>query len=336
MFFNAYTFNRRYNLKFEELKSSLKETVYPIYLLEGEEVFFRERSEEMIKAAAITEPQLNFATFDTVNLKQGPDLLVNLLSSCPFMSERRMITVREWYPTAQDLKAKAIKNYLDNPYDTAVLVIDNSKKCDALKKCPKVTLVDCQKGSLELITKYIRSKCSKENLIISTSTCKLICEFCLYDMTRINSEVEKLVAYKSGQTDISDEDVNNMVTKTSDYKIYEMVSFIADKKYANAYKILEELNSIGDKQMLFASLYYHFRRMFFVSMSNASDGELANILGVKEFAVTMSRRQAKSFTSKRLKKIMDKLSECERGFKSGAVTFDGAFLNGVFNVLCEN
>ncbi len=321
-------------MKFENLKSSLKEEIYPIYLLEGEEDFFRERGEEIIKNAAISEPQLNFASFDGTFVKQGVDNLVNLLSSCPFMSERRAITVREWYPTAQELKG-AIKNYLEKPFDTSVLIIVNSKKCEALKKFKNVTTVDCSRGSIELITKFIRAACSKENLIISTSTCKLIAEYCLYDMTRINGEVEKLISYKAGREDISDEDVNLMVSKTSDYKIYEMVSFIANKNYAQAYRILEELNSISDRQMLFASLYYHFRRMFFVSMSNKSDDDLAGILGVKEFAVTMARRQAKSFSSKRLKKIMDKLAECERGFKSGVISFDGAFLSGVFSVLCE-
>lgn len=307
----------------------------PIYLLEGEEVFFRERAEDLIKSVAVQEPQLNFATFDGSFVKQGTDNLLSLLSSCPFMSEKRAITLREWYPTAQDLKDKALKSYFDNPYDTSVLIIDNSKKCEALKKISSVTLVDCQKGSLDLISKYIRSKCSKENLIISSTTCKLIAEFCLYDMTRINGEVDKLISYKAGDAEITKTDVENMVTKTSDYKIYEMVSYIASKNYDSAYKILEDLNSSSDKQMLFASLYYHFRRMFFVSMSNKNDSDLAVILGVKEYAVTMARRQARDFPPKRLKKIMDKLSECEKSFKSGKITFDGAFVYAVFSVLCE-
>lgn len=322
-------------MKFEELKTSLKEEILPIYLLEGEEVFFRERAEELIKSAAIEEPQLNYAAFDASYVKQGADNLVSLLSSCPFMSSRRAIVIREWYPAAQDLKDKALKNYFDNPYDTSVFIIDNSKKCDALRKIKTVTVVDCQKATLDLISKFIRSKCNKEKLIISTTTCKLIAEYCLYDMTRINGEIDKLIAYKSGSDEISQKDVDEMVTKSSDYKIYEMVNYIAGKNYDAAYKILEELNGSSDKQMLFVSLYYHFRRMFFVSMSNKNDADLANILGVKEFAVTMARRQARSFSTKRLKKIMDKLSECERSFKSGKITFDSAFIYGVFSVLCE-
>lgn len=322
-------------MKFENLKSSLKEQIYPIYLLEGEEEFFRDRGEELILSATIEERQLNLATFEGSSLKQGTENLVNLLASCPFMSNKRAICIREWYPTAQDLKDKSLKAYFKNPFDTACLIINNSKKCEALKKIESVTLVDCQKGSIEFISKFIRSKCTNANLIISTSTCKLIAEFCQYDMIRINGEVEKLIAYKFSKDEITDDDVEKMVTKTQEYKIYEMVSYIANKNFDSAYKILQELNNVSDRQMLFVSIYYHFRRLFFVSISNKSDSELAEILGVKEFAIQMAKRQAKSFSNKRLKHIMDKLSECERGFKSGLITFDGAFYESVFNVLCE-
>ena len=322
-------------MKFEGLKNSLKEQIYPVYLLEGEEDFFREKATDLIVSASVSEPQLNYSSLDGATISKSTDGLVSVLSSFPFMSDKRAVTVREWYPAASDLKDKALKNYFDNPCDTSVLIINNSKKCDSLKKISSVTVVECGRGDIELISKIIRAGCSKEKLIISTSTCKLIAEFCLYDMTRIMGEVDKLIAYKAGQTDISDDDVKAMVTKTNDYKIYEMVSFIANKSFSDAYKIMQELNSTSDKQMLFASLYYHFRRMFFVSMSDKTDEELAQILAVKPYAVTMSRRQAKSFTAKRLKKIMDKLSFCEQGFKSGTISFDGAFYGGIFNVLCE-
>lgn len=322
-------------MKFEQLKSSLQNEIFPIYLLEGEEDFFRDRGEELIKSAVVSEPILNSASFDGNYIKNYIDELINLLSSCPFMSERRAISVHEWYPTAQELKDKKLKNYFDSPFDTSVLIIVNSKKSDALKKLKSVTLVDCARGSQALITKFIRRNCTKAHMTISDSTCELITEYCLFDMTRINGEIEKLIAYKSGSSEITKDDVNLMVTKSSEYQIYEMVSFIANKDYQSAYKILDYLNAQGDRQMLFVSIYYHFRRMFFAAMSDKSDRELAEDLGVKEYAITMARKQTKSFKPKRLKKIMDKLSALEQGFKSGAFTFDSAFTLAVFNVLCE-
>ncbi len=322
-------------MKFDQLKSSLSEQIFPIYLLEGEEIFFRERGEALIKKLALQEPSLNYARFEGSLLKQSTDPLVDALACCPFMSEKRVVTVLEWYPTAQELKNKALKSYLDAPFDTSVLIILNSKKCEALKKCPSVTLVDCSKGDDALIGKYVRAKASKAGLIVNQNVVKKIIEFCAYDMTRIDSETDKLISYALESVEITEQDVEKMVAKSTDYQIYQMVSFIADKNYGEAYKILNALTDSGDKQMLFVSLYYHFRRMFFAAVSTDSDAVLADKMGVKEYAIKMARRQAKSFSPKRLKKIMDRLSQNDADFKSGKITFDGAFLTGVFTVLTE-
>ena len=41
----------------------------PIYLFEGEEVYFREKGEELIKSRFVQEPTLDFASFDGATLK---------------------------------------------------------------------------------------------------------------------------------------------------------------------------------------------------------------------------------------------------------------------------
>lgn len=323
-------------MKFDQLKASLKETIMPVYLLEGEEVFFRDRGEDLIKNAAMEEPQLNYARFEGSSFKQsGLDVLINALAACPFMSERRVITVTEWYPTAQDLKDKGLKAYFEKPFDTSVLVIVNSKKCEALKKQKSVTLVDCAKGSPELITKYVRAKATKAGLIINTNTCRLLIDYCLSDMTRIDGEVDKLIAYSHGEDEITEAAVDAMVTKSFDYQIYQMVNFIAGKRYSEAYKVLRELNSIGDRQILFVSIYYHFRKMFFVSISPKTDSELAEELSMNEYAVKKTREQASHFSPKRLKNVMSKFAHLDGAFKSGKLTFDNAFIDGVFSVLTE-
>ena len=50
---------------FSELKKSLDSGErYSVYLLEGEDAYFRARAEELLKTALINEPYLNIATFD--------------------------------------------------------------------------------------------------------------------------------------------------------------------------------------------------------------------------------------------------------------------------------
>ncbi len=324
-------------MKFDQLKNSLKEEISSVYLLEGEEAFFRERGEDLIKNAVMQEPELNYARFEGSTFKQtGFEALVSSLACCPFMSEKRVITVTEWYPTQQDLKDASLKAYFEAPFDTAVLIIINSKKCEALKKLSSVNLVDCARATGELVSKYIRSKTNKAQLIISTKVCQLLQEYCQNDMTRIDLEIDKLIAFKQGEDEITEKDVELMVAKTIDYQVYQMVAFIAEKKYTQAYKVIQDLTTISEKQLLFVSIYYHFRRMFFVSISTESDKELAQMLGVKEYAIVKARQQASSFSAKRLRKILNKLSQLDGDYKSGKLLFDNAFLSAMFTVLTEN
>ena len=111
-------------MKFEQLKQSLKEKVEAIYLIEGEETFFRLRATEMIKDACLSEPSLNYTKIYGADVKaSGTDSLIMSLNSVPFMSEKRVVEVVEWYPTAQDIKDKYLKEYFSAPVDTSVLII---------------------------------------------------------------------------------------------------------------------------------------------------------------------------------------------------------------------
>ena len=323
-------------MKFEQLKSSLASFVERIYLIEGEEAFFRARAAEMIKNAAMTEPDLNYALFSGADIKQsGGDDLVVALRSCPFMSENRVVEVSEWYPSASELKAKSLKDCFSEPSDTSVLLIVNEKPCDALKKCENVTVVDCSRADLQLIVRFIRKKAGQANLIVSTSVAEKIAEFCQFDMVRIDGETNKLIDYCKDKSEIDMASVELLVTKDAEYKSYEIVNFIAGKNYTNAYKIISEMRTPGEKQMLLVSLYSHFRRMFYCATTKESDLAVADKLGVKEYAVKKSREQAAYFSPKRLKVVMDKLAQSDADFKSGKKLIDNVFYESVFTVLTE-
>ena len=323
-------------MKFEQLKQTLKNGVEPIYLIEGEEAFFRNRASEMIKEVSLSEPSLNYASYTGADLKtQGADVLVMALRSCPFMSDKRVTEVFEWYPSAADLKSKTIKEYFAEPSDTSVLMIVNEKPCEALKKAPSVTLVDCARASEELLVKYIRSKTNKNQLIISTSVCEKLINYCQFDLVRIDKETDKLIDFCRDRAEITDDAVEKLVAKDNDYKIYEIVDFIAGKRYTEAYKIISETRTPSDKQMLLVSLYSYFRRMFYCVTSKEDNAAVAEKLGVKEYAVKMSRKQASSFTPKRLKLVMDKLADGDAAFKTGVKPIDNVFNECVFGILTE-
>ena len=135
-------------MKFKELKNSLSEQLMPIYLIEGEDAFLRENALRLIKQKALSEPDLNLATFLGQDIKADPETLLTATECYPFMSEKRYVVVRDYYPTAQELKSKILKRIFSQPCETTVTIIVNSDKCEALKKIETVTVVDCQKPDI--------------------------------------------------------------------------------------------------------------------------------------------------------------------------------------------
>ena len=105
--------------------------------------------------------------------------------------------------------------------------------------------------------------------------------------------------------------------------------------FKNAYKVLDDISSPSEKQVLFVSLYYQIRRMFYASVTKESLAETASMLSCKEFAVKKAKEQAAKFSPKRLKNIVDKLARYDFKFKSGALSLDNAFYEGVLSVMCD-
>lgn len=312
-------------MRIERLKIELAERIAPVYLVVGDDAYFRELAVKTITKKCVTAPDLNFASYDGKAALADQNGLVMAASQYPFMSEKRMIVVRDFYPSAKDLKGTPLDSYLKAPSDTTVFVIVNAEASDSLKRYDSVTVVDCGKADESVLTKYISVTLKRENLIITLANARLICELCRMDMTRISGEVEKLAAYCHGEAEVTEKDIRALVCVEQEYQLYELAEKVARRRHDEAYAIVSDMQSkSNDSSRLFSSLYNYFRRLFFCATSEKSDAALGALLGVKEYAIKKSREQAGRFSPKRLKQIVDIFSKYDGEFKSGGVTVDAA------------
>lgn len=324
-------------MKYQELKKSLQDGAKPIYLICGQDGFLRENALRLLKETFLTEPDLNLTNFTGEQVKQEPSALLNAVNSYPFLSDKRFVVINEYYPTQKDLKVNAIKEVFESDFEFSVLIIINvNQKCDALTKNSKVTVVDCERADDILITRWIRAEALKSQVVVNGEACSLLIEYSNGDLTKISREVQKLISFVGENSQITENEVKSVCAKSSEYEVYELSENIAKKNYGKALELLNDmLANNEDKQRLFISIYFHFRRLLHASISKASNLELAETLGVKEFAVKIAKQQAKNFTPKRLKQICDKLSLLDGKFKSGDLGIDTALWTAVFNAMKE-
>ena len=93
-------------VKYVEFKKFTDENgARPIYLFEGEEVYFREKGEQILKNLFVQELTLDYASFDGGALKGGKmNALVDAVRCFPFVSQKRLVRVTELYPTDKEFE----------------------------------------------------------------------------------------------------------------------------------------------------------------------------------------------------------------------------------------
>lgn len=323
-------------MRIEELKKSLEKEIAPIYIIDGDDAYLRELAVREIKNKCLGENDVDFCSYDGASVKNDPESLVSALLQYPFISEKRVVLIRDYAPSATDLKNKSLSAYLSSPAQTSVLIIANVSPCDNLKKISCAEKVDCSKASPSVVARYVAVTLKRRGISISEENARTLGEYCLFDMTRVCGETEKLAAYCYGKTEATKEDVNAIVIRDTDYRIYEMTEKLAQKNADGALEILNDmLYKNADPQKLFISVYYYFRRLFFCAVSNKSYGELAKDLGIKEFAAQKSVAQAKKIGARKLKNVITSFEKCDAGFKSGLISLDNALFVCVFKILVD-
>ncbi len=320
-------------MKYTEFKSSLgngKE--FPVYLFEGEDAFFRERGLALLKKEYLSEPELNLVV---LNPDCTVDQLVTSLNGYPIMSRKRMTVLREFYPK-QDFFKNGFKDYLDNPSNYSLLVILNEKPSEVFKKFNSVCAVECNKADASLLVKWIKAECSKNLVNIEAETAKMLADYCSLDMTRIENETTKLCFYVGEQATVTKEDVEQMVSRDNEYKIYEMTDHIANKRFDKALAIINDMLSKGESsQMIIVSVYNYFRKLLHASISGLELKELSQLFGMGEYPTKKIMQQASKFKKRALKSAVDALTDADYRIKSGKNEADGMMWLTVFKIMTD-
>jgi len=325
-------------LKFAEFKNTIEngintEKKYSTFLFEGEDAFFRERGVAILKNKFLQEPSLNFATF---NGEEGvTNDLIASVNSYPFMSEKRITLIREFYPKSENALLE-LKGFIDSYNDQSILIIDNEKPSDVLKKL-NIGIVDCGKQDIQVLIKWIKAKCVRENVEIDGETANLIVVYCLQDMSRIEMEVNKLISYVGENKVITTDTVNLLVAKSNDYKIYEMTDYIAKKKFDMALSVITDMLSKNEPpQKITISVYNYFRKLLYAGISNKSPQELGAIFGMKEYPAKKLIEQASLFKKRALKMAVDRLMSADFKVKNGSGDEFELLWLSVFSIMTDN
>ena len=316
-------------MKFIELKKSL-DKLNPVYIISGEDRYLCYSAlEQITKACGLNLSEMNNVVMTNPNVDE-------LLASCniyPFMDQFRLVVVNDFgYKNLAKQEKGKLEQYFENPLTSTVLVFFDADELLVKEYKQKVTFVDCSKLSAIDTPNYIVKMFARNQISCPNEAANLLAEYCLFDMTKITAEVEKLVSYCDENKAVTIENIKEMVVKSKEYQIYSLSEYIAKNDAEHALDLVTEL-SRKSGQGLLSALYSNYRRLLYIAISKETDVTLAEKLNVKEFAIKMARNQIRYFTPKKIMNIVDYLEEIDSGIKKGKIKEDIAVKTAVIQIL---
>ncbi len=324
-------------MKFVRLAASLKEKIEPVYLVEGEEIYFREHAVKSIREACkLTQPLLNDVRVEGETLKG--DRLFSFrdeLFALPFFDEKRLVRVYDFYPTEKEWES-ALKGYAEKPCPSTVLVIVNGgKKANAadLKKKSGVTHVDCGREDEETLARWLFTLMRREGLSPDADAAGLMVKYCACDAARMKKETEKLKALLGEGGRVTRGVVEEQVAKDAEYKIYELTQAASRGNYAVFSEILSDLLDKGyDESSALSALTSHFKTLSEVAKMRGSDAEIGKTLGIKPYAVQKNRELVSRLGRERTESLYRELYALGCGMRSGQCTKSAALKAAVAKI----
>lgn len=306
----------------EDLKSGQLNNVYLLY---GEEAYLKKQYRDKLRNAMISpDDNMNYAYYEGkgINVKE----VIDLAETLPFFAERRVIVMENtgFFKTSSEELAEYIKEL---PESTAIIFVEaeidkRGKLYKAVQK--KGRAVELGRQDEGTLVRWIAGNVKRENKQISENTIRHFLAKIGTDMENIQKELEKLFCYTLDKDAITVDDVEAICTTQITNQIFDMVNAVADKKQRQALDYYYDLITLKEPPMrilfLLARQFKLLLEVKELDKKGMARKEIAEKTGLNPFVVGKYQTQAKAFSSKELRTIIEDSVDTEEAVKTGKLT----------------
>jgi len=315
------------------LNSINRGVIAPVYLFYGSERLLMDQSLEKLKEKFLPSGLEAFNMDRVEGDKLSINKVVELACIMPVMAGKRLVIVdNPSYFLAQKGKEivfddKPLLNYLANPNQSCCLIFKVLGKADKRKKIYKaiteagqtVEFAGLSGKNLELwIINFLKEKGKK----IESEALLNLAIVGKEGLNILQNELEKLVLYSADTTLITSEMVQEIVTKTSEINVFNLIDSIANKEGKKALELLQTSLALGEAPLKLIYLLVRQFRMILIAKDLTNQGysekQIKEKLRTHSFVVSKVLCQGRKFTLQQLVAFLEKLLETEVILKSSS------------------
>lgn len=270
------------------LKDIKSKNFSPIYYLMGEEPYYIDKITQVIEHNILTEEEKEF----NQTILYGADIaasdIINAAKRYPMMSEKQVVIVKE----AQQVKdIEQLLFYIQKPLDSTILVVCHKHgKLDARKKLAsqiaKMGVLFESKSIREKdLIGFIDSYARIKKYTIEPKASNMMADAIGTDLTRLTSELDKLMLSIGSQTRITPELVERNIGISKAYNTFELKSALLNKDILKANQIINyfaENPKNNPLPMTLGLLFNYFSNLMLAYYApEKSDRGIAEMLNLK-------------------------------------------------------
>ncbi len=315
---------------FKSLKAG---DVRPAYLFCGVEQHVKSSALQALRAKLLPEgfEQLNENIFEgSVSANE----LIEAAETLPLMCEKRLVVVKDW-PLLLAGKAKnetedteRMLQWLKRMPDTCCVVFYLTDSPDTRKKLAKELKTSIETVQFDLLSdadilRWCNRQLKERGQSLSPAAVERLIFMAGRSLTALTQELGKLAAYAGSAAVIEAEDVEAVVTPSTECTVFQMIDCVMRRQGAQAQMLLKNMLENGESRIgALAMLTRQLRMLTHIRLMRGQGMTLPEIerkLSLNHYAAARAAEQAGKFQVESLEEGYRACVETDYAIKSGRV-----------------
>lgn len=319
-------------MNYDEFKKYLKSEKIDknIFLLYGEEVFLKSHSKKELLSRISPDGMSEFNVFTYEGRKYDLTSVKEAIDALPVFSDRKLLIFNNSGVFSLAGKEAATKEYREfweeiiDEIPVDVYIVFDEEKVDKRstfykKLLKKDSVVEFSYLSEAKMISWTVSLFKKMGKTIDSRDAEYLINITQEGMTSVKSEAEKLASYTEGKTNITRQDITDVVVPVVENRVFDMVDALLSKNATLALSMLNDLLVLKEEETrILGAISSNADRLLTVKLmtdDRADNALIASKAKIAQFLVNKYIKLSSKYSTDDLKVLFTKCIEIDRLFK---------------------
>lgn len=313
--------------KLKKISASIRSKEYlPFYYLYGNEDYFLTSVKRSILKSFPDDTKLNTKIYNKDNFELSE--VIKYIGNLPFMSDNKLIIFDNldfFVSTKNEKDAKAMIDAMNSSKDINIILFLKFENRDKYSKdydknnvflkyfSENGISVNTTKLDNEGMLKYLQNHFKKAEVEIDKPGIAYFIMVCGGNLSNLFNEADKLIAFVGDKKKITKNDIDEIVTRGIDDKIFTLIDLYNSNRKEDALKFYGGLLTEGEKNAgIFVAFSYNYSNLIVckdLMQRGKGQKEIADLMGLEPWRVGKLMNANKYVNidtlSEKMKKITD-------------------------------